>query len=684
MRTATVPSSPASSRSAATPWRRPARRRSHRARPCGSCSRARPRQGPRAGVHRPASSCRARSRRSSGSRSTRRSSRRSSPKAREKRRDVPLAAIPPRMVQAVLAIEDRRFYDHPGVDPIGTTRAAIDQLFGSQKYLRAAARSPSSWCKNTFLDARGEDAQAQAARVVHVDRARAAASKDEILELYLNDVSLGQRGSFAIHGVPEAARLFFGKDVSNVIAQRGGDDRRRDPVAVALSPFNNPDAVERAPQRRAAGDGRRRLHHAPTPQTAPSHEPLQSSPRALDAEAPYFVDYVGQKLQDKYPGRDRRGRRLHDARPAPAAARAGRGARRARPRRRAAGEAQAAAGAGGADRRSIRAPARSSRWSAAARTTSRSTTARSARAGSPDRCSSRSSTSPRSSAPPAEGRTDITPATVVIDEPTDVRRSTSRPGRRRTTRTSTTADHVAARAGALAQHRDDQGRRGGRLRQGRGALEAHRRRHAAAAVSVDRARRVRGDAVRDRDRLHAVPERRHAPAAPRDLRASSTAGAERADPGCRPPRSVARPDTTFLVTNMMRSVLNEGTGARRARGRLHARRRGQDRHDQRPARRLVRRLHAGAADGRLGRPRRQPAARPERRAGGAADLDAVHDARARRPRRACRSKRRRASCSSTSTATPASSRPRRARRIFQEAFLAGTEPTETCPLHGWS
>ena len=41
-------------------------------------------------------------------------------------------------------------------------------------------------------------------------------SKDQILELYLNDVSLGQRGSFAIHGVPEAARLFFAKDVSNL------------------------------------------------------------------------------------------------------------------------------------------------------------------------------------------------------------------------------------------------------------------------------------------------------------------------------------------------------------------------------------------------------------------------------------------------------------------------------------
>ena len=59
-----------------------------------------------------------------------------------------------------------------------------------------------------------------------------------------------------------------------------------------------------------------------------------------------------------------------------------------------------------------------------------------------------------------------------------------------------------------------------------------------------------------------------------------------------PRRTVARPDTTFLVTNMMRSVLNEGTGACGPRRRLHARRRRQVGNDQRPPRRLVRRLHA--------------------------------------------------------------------------------------------
>ena len=182
------------------------------------------------------------------------------------------------------------------------------------------------------------------------------------------------------------------------------------------------------------------------------------------------------------------------------------------------------------------------------------------------------------------------------------------------------ADHAAPRARALAQHRDDQGRRVDRLRQRRRVLAQVRHRHAAEGLPVDRARRLRGDAVRDRHRLHRVPQRRHDPSAPRDRPASSTT-ARTSRSRSRRSKTVARKDTTYLVTNMMRSVLNEGTAAARARQRLHARRRRQDRHDQRPARRLVRRLHAGAADGGLGRARRQPAARPQRRAGGAADLD---------------------------------------------------------------
>jgi penicillin-binding protein 1B len=79
-------------------------------------------------------------------------------------------------------------------------------------------------------------------------------SKAQILELYLNDVWLGQRGSFAIHGVGEAARLFFGKDISNVSLTEAATIAGTIQSPPRLSPFNNPD---RARERRnvVPGDG---------------------------------------------------------------------------------------------------------------------------------------------------------------------------------------------------------------------------------------------------------------------------------------------------------------------------------------------------------------------------------------------------------------------------------------------
>ena len=105
---------------------------------------ARGREGRGAGDDRSHRAARRRSSASIGSRSTPPLITALVTEAREKRRDVPLAAIPPRMVQAVLAIEDRRFYDHPGIDPIGIVGAVVDNSSAARSTCAAAARSRSS------------------------------------------------------------------------------------------------------------------------------------------------------------------------------------------------------------------------------------------------------------------------------------------------------------------------------------------------------------------------------------------------------------------------------------------------------------------------------------------------------------------------------------------------------------
>jgi len=230
---------------------------------------------------------------------------------REKRRPVALAAIPARMQQAVLAIEDRRFYEHPGVDPIGIVGAVLSNIRGKRAYTAGASTITQQVARNVFLPKMFPGMTLQEARQKSWRRKlleawvsiiiTTRASKDAILEMYLNDMALGQRGSFGIVGVPEASRLFFSKDVSNVTLAEAATIAGVFQSPSALSPFNNP---ARCKERRnvvlqAMVDAR---YITQDVADRAIHEPLVVAPRALEAEAPHFVDFVGQTLADQYPG----------------------------------------------------------------------------------------------------------------------------------------------------------------------------------------------------------------------------------------------------------------------------------------------------------------------------------------------------------------------------------------------
>jgi len=229
---------------------------------------------------------------------------------REKRRPVALSAIPPRMVQAVLAIEDHRFYEHPGIDPIGMLGAFWSNLRGKRAYTAGGSTITQQLVRNVFLP-KFEGFTLQSARAKSVKRKilevwvslilTQRASKDEILEMYLNDIPLGQRGSFAIAGVAEAARLFFGKDISNVTLAEAATIAGIIQSPSALSPFNN--AVRCRERRNVVLQAMVDAGYvtADVAERA-AKEPLIVVQRALESEAPYFVDFVNQTLDDQYPG----------------------------------------------------------------------------------------------------------------------------------------------------------------------------------------------------------------------------------------------------------------------------------------------------------------------------------------------------------------------------------------------
>ncbi len=228
--------------------------------------------------------------------------------ARVKRRQVPLSALPSKMVDAVLAIEDQRYFSHPGVDPIRMVGALVTNAFGNRPYLEGASTITQQLARNFFLTeemAIEQQTRQRSLRRKLLEQFMAIvldfrATKDEVLELYLNDVYLGNRGSFAIHGVAEAARLYFGKDVNNLSLGEAATIAGIIQSPNTLSPFNAPArALERRNVvLRAMSNGD--FISADAAERA-QKEPLAPVARALDAEAPYFVDFVGQTLAEDFP-----------------------------------------------------------------------------------------------------------------------------------------------------------------------------------------------------------------------------------------------------------------------------------------------------------------------------------------------------------------------------------------------
>ena len=230
-------------------------------------------------------------------------------RGREKRRSVPLSSIPTYVQQAVLAIEDQGFYSHPGINPIRIVAAVVTNVFGDNPNLVGYSTITQQLARMFFL-ADEFNAELTKGRRSYGRKLREGlmslvlerrASKAVILELYLNDVYLGQRGSFAIHGVAEAARLFFGKDVANLSLSEAALIAGVIQSPGPRSPFANP---ERAIERRNVVLRAMADQDAISPEAADraAREPLRVVARAVDNEAPYFVDMVGEQVARAFPG----------------------------------------------------------------------------------------------------------------------------------------------------------------------------------------------------------------------------------------------------------------------------------------------------------------------------------------------------------------------------------------------
>lgn len=127
----------------------------------------------------------------------------------ERRLFVPIAEVPPLLKNAVLAIEDTRFYEHPGISARGLARATVANLTGGMP--QGASTITQQVARTFFLSTRrtAERKIKEALLALQIER---RLSKDQILELYLNQIYLGQRA----YGFGAAAQVYFGKTLAQL------------------------------------------------------------------------------------------------------------------------------------------------------------------------------------------------------------------------------------------------------------------------------------------------------------------------------------------------------------------------------------------------------------------------------------------------------------------------------------
>ena len=159
----------------------------------------------------------------------------------EERRPVPLAEIPSPLVEAVLAMEDARFREHEGLDPLGIARALLVNAWAGGT-VQGGSTLTQQLVKNLFLSQeRTYQRKAQEALLaVAMERRR---TKDQILELYLNEIYLGQVGGAAICGVDQAARAYFGKPVDRLDTGEAATIAGMISAPNRYSPLRHPEAA---------------------------------------------------------------------------------------------------------------------------------------------------------------------------------------------------------------------------------------------------------------------------------------------------------------------------------------------------------------------------------------------------------------------------------------------------------
>ncbi len=217
----------------------------------------------------------------------------------EQRRLVPLSGIPPAFIDAVLAAEDHRFYEHHGIDLVRTARAAWIDLT-ARHVLQGGSTLTQQLMKNFFLTSK-RDWHRKVTEALMAYIAEKRYSKDEILELYLNDIYLGQRGQEGIYGVWEASQFYFAREPRDLTIAEMATIAGMIRSPNRFNPFRH-SAIARVCRNEVLAAMLQDGYISKPAYDEAVTEPLRTrEPYTETNDAPYFVDYIKHELAERYP-----------------------------------------------------------------------------------------------------------------------------------------------------------------------------------------------------------------------------------------------------------------------------------------------------------------------------------------------------------------------------------------------
>ena len=219
--------------------------------------------------------------------------------SREKRRVVHFSDIPSVLLDAVLSAEDKRFFEHPGFDPVRIFGAAWADLRHDAR-AQGASTITMQVARSFFFSTERTWRRKVAETMVSLELEHRF-SKQQIFELYANEIYLGNRGSFAIHGFAEGSYAYFNKDMQNLTLGEAAF------LAAIIRAPNRYSSVDLRPEH--ASEARDRVltqmvengDVTEAEADAARKTPLHIVGGALEGSAaPYFVDMVKDHLLDKF------------------------------------------------------------------------------------------------------------------------------------------------------------------------------------------------------------------------------------------------------------------------------------------------------------------------------------------------------------------------------------------------